>query len=122
MHNKFAISASIPIVLNIVLCISTIYAFLFSFSILYFLSIGVIVSGILQLIIVIFAVSYENIKVNLFAKIDFTNLKIFLNYFFQLFYLQGILQINILIGTIIVSYQSGAVSFLYYVDRIYQLP
>ena len=58
LHNKFAISASIPIVLNIVLCISTIYAFLFSFSILYFLSIGVIVSGILQLIIVIFSVSY----------------------------------------------------------------
>ena len=32
------------------------------------------------------------------------------------------LQINILIGTIIASYQSGAVSYLYYADRIYQLP
>ena len=122
LHNKFAISASIPIVLNIVLCISTIYAFLFSFSILYFLSIGVIVSGILQLIIVIFAVSYENIKVNLFAKIDFINLKNFFKLFFPAFLSSGILQINILIGTIIVSYQSGAVSFLYYADRIYQLP
>ena len=122
LHNKFAISASIPIVLNIVLCISTIYAFLFSFSILYFLSIGVIVSGILQLIIVIFAVSYENIKVNLFAKIDFSNLKNFFKLFFPAFLSSGILQINILIGTIIVSYQSGAVSFLYYADRIYQLP
>ena len=122
LHNKFAISASIPIVLNIVLCISTIYAFLFSFSILYFLSIGVIVSGILQLIIVIFAVSYENIKVNLFSKIDFTNLKNFFKLFFPAFLSSGILQINILIGTIIVSYQSGAVSYLYYADRIYQLP
>ena len=32
------------------------------------------------------------------------------------------MQINILIGTIIASYETGAVSFLYYADRIYQLP
>ena len=74
------------------------------------------------MIIVIFAVSYENIKVNLFAKKDFTNLKNFFKLFFPAFLSSGILQINILIGTIIVSYQSGAVSFLYYADRIYQLP
>ncbi len=34
----------------------------------------------------------------------------------------GITQINILIGTIIASMQDSAVSFLYYADRIYQLP
>ena len=35
---------------------------------------------------------------------------------------QGVNQINILIGTIIASFESGAVSYLYYADRIYQLP
>ena len=30
-------------------------------------------------------------------------------------------QINILVGTIIASYQSGAVSYLYYADRVYQI-
>ncbi|MFP3921807.1 MAG: murein biosynthesis integral membrane protein MurJ [Dichotomicrobium sp.] len=34
----------------------------------------------------------------------------------------GITQFNILIGTIIASMQERAVSFLYYADRIYQLP
>ncbi|MEL7048733.1 MAG: lipid II flippase MurJ, partial [Pseudomonadota bacterium] len=34
----------------------------------------------------------------------------------------GITQINIVIGTIIASMQAGAVSFLYYADRLYQLP
>ena len=34
----------------------------------------------------------------------------------------GITQFNILIGTIIASMQESAVSFLYYADRIYQLP
>ena len=33
----------------------------------------------------------------------------------------GITQINILIGTIIASFQTGAVSYLYYADRIYQI-
>ena len=32
------------------------------------------------------------------------------------------MQINILIGTIIASFEASAVSYLYYADRIYQLP
>ena len=32
------------------------------------------------------------------------------------------MQINILVGTIIASFQTSAVSYLYYADRIYQLP
>ena len=33
----------------------------------------------------------------------------------------GVTQINILIGTIIASFQAGAVSYLYYADRVYQI-
>jgi putative peptidoglycan lipid II flippase len=33
----------------------------------------------------------------------------------------GITQINILVGTIIASFETGAVSYLYYADRIYQI-
>lgn len=34
----------------------------------------------------------------------------------------GAIQINITVGTIIASLQAGAVSYLYYADRVYQLP
>ena len=34
----------------------------------------------------------------------------------------GVTQINIVVGTIIASMQDGAVSFLYYADRVYELP
>jgi putative peptidoglycan lipid II flippase len=34
----------------------------------------------------------------------------------------GVTQINIMIGTVIASMQNGAVSHLYYADRIYELP
>ena len=33
----------------------------------------------------------------------------------------GVTQISILVGTIIASFQSGAVSYLYYADRVYQI-
>ena len=33
----------------------------------------------------------------------------------------GVTQINILVGTIIASFESGAVSYLYYADRGYQI-
>jgi putative peptidoglycan lipid II flippase len=34
----------------------------------------------------------------------------------------GIQQVNLLVGGIIASFQAGAVSYLYYSDRVYQLP
>jgi len=34
----------------------------------------------------------------------------------------GVMQINLVIGTQIASWQDGAVSYLYYADRIYQFP
>ncbi len=34
----------------------------------------------------------------------------------------GVMQINLVIGTVIASLQAGAVSYLYYADRVYQLP
>ncbi len=34
----------------------------------------------------------------------------------------GVTQLNIFIGTVIASLQAGAVSYLYYADRLYQLP
>jgi len=34
----------------------------------------------------------------------------------------GIQQVNLLVGSVIASFQQGAISWLYYSDRIYQLP
>lgn len=34
----------------------------------------------------------------------------------------GVTQINILVGTIIATHQASAASYLYYADRLYQLP
>ena len=121
-HNKFALSASLPIFLNIALIASLILAFFYSSNFLLYLSWGVIIGGMVQLILLICALTYSKIEIKYFSKVVKNNMKKFFQLFSISFFSSGLLQINILIGTIIASFESGAISYLYYADRVYQLP
>ena len=59
-----------------------------------------------------------NIQVNI--KIT-GKIKFFFKKLLPSIFSSGVTQINILIGTIIASFQASAVSYLYYADRIYQI-
>ena len=48
-------------------------------------------------------------------------MKLFFNKLLPSIFSSGVTQINILVGTIIASFQASAVSYLYYADRIYQI-
>ena len=50
-----------------------------------------------------------------------TKLSFFFKKLLPSIFSSGVTQINILIGTIIASFQASAVSYLYYADRIYQI-
>ena len=87
----------------------------------YYLSYGVTLSGILQLVFL-----YKFVKNFYSLKFDFKininkKIKNFLKNYYQVFFSSGVTQINILVGTIIASFQTSAVSYLYYADRIYQI-
>ena len=120
-NNKFAAAAAAPIVLNIVLIGSMLLSFYFNQNFAKNLSIGVTLAGILQLIILLFFTKkfyFPSIKIQIkFGK----GLKKFFKKLFPSIFSSGITQINILVGTIIASFQSGAVSYLYYADRVYQI-
>ena len=120
-NGKFALSAALPIILNVILCISLILAYYFSNAFLEFLSWGVLFAGIIQVIFLFFSIKSNKIIIHFTRKLS-NSVKSFFKLFFPSFFSSGLLQINILIGTIIASYESGAVSYLYYADRIYQLP
>ena len=49
------------------------------------------------------------------------NIKLFFIKLLPSIFASGVTQINILVGTIIASFQASAVSYLYYADRIYQI-
>ena len=60
------------------------------------------------------------ININFKFKIN-EKVKIFFSKLLPSIFSSGVTQINILVGTIIASFQASAVSYLYYADRIYQI-
>ncbi|MFL2897305.1 MAG: murein biosynthesis integral membrane protein MurJ, partial [Candidatus Pelagibacter sp.] len=120
-HNKFAAASAAPIVLNIVLIIILLFGRYLGDELIYYLSYGISLAGLLQLIFL-----YRFVKkyyvINFDLKIKITNkVKIFFKKLLPSIFSSGVTQINILVGTIIASFQASAVSYLYYADRIYQI-
>ena len=120
-HNKFAAASASPIILNILLIIVLLFGKFLSDKLVYLISYAVTLAGLLQLLFLIFFV-----KKNFIPKISFklnynSKIKLFFNKLFPSIFSSGVTQINILIGTIIASFQANAVSYLYYADRIYQI-
>tara|TARA_B110000211_G_scaffold107456_1_gene124664 strand:- start:4081 stop:5607 length:1527 start_codon:yes stop_codon:yes gene_type:complete len=120
-NNKFAAAASAPIILNIFLILSIIISYIFDLNFELNLSYAVSLAGLFQLIFLIFFTKYYyNPSVNFKIKIN-SRIKFFLKKLLPSIFSSGVTQINILVGTIIASFQTGAVSYLYYADRIYQI-
>ena len=120
-YNKFAVAAAAPIILNIILIGSLFLSQIFDVSDVYMLSYGVSIAGFLQLIILLFYVRKNFTPIlSIKIKID-KQVKFFFQKLLPSIFSSGVTQINILIGTIIASFQAGAVSYLYYADRVYQI-
>ena len=120
-NNKFAIAAAAPIILNIILITSILFSYFLNLNTAKQLSYGVTLAGIIQLIfLIIFTKKFYKPNITLSFKIN-SKVKFFFKKLLPSIFSSGVTQINILIGTIIASFQSGAVSYLYYADRVYQI-
>ncbi|MDB2527129.1 murein biosynthesis integral membrane protein MurJ [Candidatus Pelagibacter bacterium] len=120
-HNKFAAASAAPIILNIFLILVLIFGKMLDDQLVYYLSYAVTISGITQFIFLYFFVkkNYKP-KFKFSFKID-EKIKLFFKKLLPSIFSSGVTQINILVGTIIASFQASAVSYLYYADRIYQI-
>tara|TARA_X000000950_G_scaffold280998_1_gene376732 strand:+ start:18335 stop:19864 length:1530 start_codon:yes stop_codon:yes gene_type:complete len=120
-HNKFAAASAAPIILNITLIIILFFGKYLNDDLIYYMSYGVSIAGFLQLVFLYkFVKRFYKISFNLKLKIR-KNVKFFFKKLLPSIFSSGVTQINILIGTIIASFQASAVSYLYYADRIYQI-
>ena len=120
-HNKFAAAAAAPIILNIVLILVLFFSKSLGDQLVYYLSYGVSLAGFLQLIFLYKYVSkYYSLEFSYELKVS-NKVKFFFKKLLPSIFSSGVTQINILIGTIIASFQASAVSYLYYADRIYQI-
>jgi putative peptidoglycan lipid II flippase len=120
-HNRFSVASAAPIILNIMLIGVLFYGNSLNDKLVFYLSYAVTLSGIIQLIFLYtFVKKFYLPKVTLKIKID-EKVKIFFKKLLPSIFSSGVTQINILVGTIIASFQASAVSYLYYADRIYQI-
>ncbi len=120
-NNKFAVAAAAPIILNVVLIACILISYLQDLNIAKQLSYGVTIAGIIQLLFLIyFTLKFYQPKIKFKFKIT-RKIKFFYRKLLPSIFSSGVMQINILVGTIIASFQSGAVSYLYYADRVYQI-
>jgi putative peptidoglycan lipid II flippase len=123
---RFGESASVSIVLNVAMMAATLLSLWFGYTagreagIIQ--ALGVFVAGFLQLALLMWGMRRAGLTLKL-RRPRWTN---DLSRLWKLgvpgIISGGVTQINIAIGTIIASMQAGAVSQLYYADRIYELP
>jgi len=120
-HNKFAAASATPIILNIVLILVLLFGKFLSDKLAYYISYAVSFAGLIQLIFLIFFVrKYFTPKISFKFKNN-KKIKLFFKKLLPSIFSSGVTQINILVGTIIASFQANAVSYLYYADRVYQI-
>lgn len=122
---KFFIAALAPTLLNVVLVAVLGYLIIAAMDTRYasfLISIGVLVGGISQIGLVAWAL----LKTGYFPKMTLPKFDNHLKKFWALaipaILTGGVTQINILVGTNIASSQESAIAYLYYADRLYQLP
>lgn len=123
---RFAVAAAAPILLNVVLLIVFIPILVIGVespqSAAIWVSVGVIVGGLAQVGLVAFAVKRANFLPRLQWPIVDKQVRRFWTLAIPAVMTGGITQINIFVGTIIASAAPSAISYLYYADRLYQLP
>ena len=125
MH-RFWAAAAAPIVLNIILISAISLAITLGYSgkpgAGIILALGVLGAGFAQLAMLWFALKHVGMPLKLRRPRYTPEMKRLVELGIPGIISGGITQINIVIGTIIASLQAGAVSYLYYADRLYQLP
>ncbi|MDB4409034.1 hypothetical protein N9165_03115, partial [Akkermansiaceae bacterium] len=119
---RFAAPAFSPVLLNLIFLVGLLGVVRFTDAKGEVLAWCVAVAGFVQLITLWFVCRRSGLPIALQEPIFDPGIK-------RLFLLMGpgviaagIQQINLIIGGIIASFQQGAISFLYYSDRVYQLP
>ncbi len=119
---KFAAAAAVPIILNLTLIASIYVLSSHTQNLAYALSWGIFIAGILQFSWMLFFL----LKKKMFIYPTMPKINPDTKKFFKKL-LPGIvganvMQLNLLISTIIASLISGGISYLYYADRVAQLP
>ena len=121
--SRFLLAAFMPVLLNIMLISALLFAMAFGTERVLFLMAGtVVLSGIIQFTVLWGRIRRRHFGLRLIVPHWTPGIKSMFRRLGVSIVGSGFYQITIIIGTLVASFQSGAVSWLYYSDRIVQLP
>ena len=120
--HRFAAAAAAPILLNVVMILALVVVVPLTGQTGHVLAWAVSVAGLGQFLLMVAACRRAGIALRLPMPRLNPAVRRLLRLMLPGIVGAGATQINLLVGTIIATLQPGAVSYLYYADRIYQLP
>ena len=122
-HSRFLLAAFMPVMLNIMLILALIASIWYGNTIILYVMAGtVVLSGIIQFLVLWGRIRSKHFGLRLIVPRWNNQIKSMFKRFCVSLVGSGFYQITIIIGTLVASFESGAVSWLYYSDRIVQLP
>ena len=119
---RFSAAAAAPVLLNLILIGAMALAAWMGRDVGPALSWAVFVAGIAQLGLVVWAARRAGMSLKLRLPRLTPDVKRLVTLGVPAALAGGVMQINLLVGTQVASYFDGAVSWLWYADRLYQLP
>lgn len=122
-HSRFLLAAFMPVLLNIMLICALIGSIWYGNQyIIYVMATTVVLSGIIQFCVLWHRIRAKHFGLRLIIPHWNGQIKNMFKRFGVSLIGSGFYQITIIVGTLVASWQSGAVSWLYYSDRMIQLP
>ncbi|VAV94662.1 Proposed peptidoglycan lipid II flippase MurJ [hydrothermal vent metagenome] len=121
-HHKFGIAAFAPVLLNLVFIAILLQPADSASQLAWHLSFGVLLSGLLQAGTVYWGLRKAGIRLRLVRPKISPDMVKLLKLGIPGAIAAGVVQINLVVSQAFASLQDGAVPWLYYADRLYQLP
>ena len=121
-HGRFAVAAAAPILLNIVLILILYFSPAQDADLALHLSVGITVSGVIQLAWLWAACRATGLRLSVRIPRLTPDVKRLILLGIPGAMAAGVTQINILVTSSIATLEAGARSWLYFADRLYQLP
>ncbi len=119
---RFAAAAAAPILLNLIFIGALVVVLPLTGQPGHVMAWAVVCAGIAQFLFLVIATGRAGLWLRLPVPRLTPDIKRLLKLMIPGVLSAGALQLNLIVGMIIASQQQGAVSFLYYADRVYQLP
>ena len=120
--NRYSVTAAAPLILNLFFIFALLFAYIFGFDFGWSLTICVPLAGLSQLGLLVFFFKKQQFALSIKVPRLTPEIMRLIKIAIPAAMAGGVIQINLVVGRQVASYFEGAVAWLNYADRIYQLP